>query len=211
MKRTLLYIGIAIVLTSVFLIAGLYIKNDKSYSQEQEAIDFLKEIKSYESDLTIEVNNARESNKYSGKQIYIKDVGYKLVLDDSRTFIFQGDDIKVKSEDGTKSYTVDKSFDEVYKYGFVGEYIGLIYTNEDLKFKRETYDGEECIIITTLIPGNNDNLFRGSMYYSINSHVPKKVVIFDNKDKERVVYTYNKFIWTEKVEDMDLGVEKTNE
>ncbi len=42
------------------------------------------------------------------------------------------------------------------------------------------------------------------MYVSIKDNLPKKLVIYDEKEKERVRYTYDNFNWTEKINDEEL-------
>jgi len=184
----------------------LFIKGRTRTLDEYNAIDSLSEIKVYKSDITIEVINDRETNKYEGFQTYKKDIGYKLDLKDKRSFTFKGDEILVKDKENIKEYTLDKGFDEVFKYGFIGEYIGLIYTNEELEFETETINNSEYFVITTVIPGSNNNIYKGSLYYDIKNNRPKKIIIYDNKGRERIIYTYENFNWTDKVEDVELDL-----
>lgn len=193
----LILIGITIGITTL-------LRSSKNTTEEMRILELLNGIKTYRSSITIEVKNQRNNIKYEGTQVYKKNLGYKLVLNDSRTFIFKGDDIAVKDEESTRAYTLDKSFDEVFKYGFVGEFISLVYTNEELKFEKETIDGKEYYVITTLIPGSNNNIFKGKMYYSIEDYAPKKILILDINNEERVIFTYKNFNWTDKVEDVEL-------
>jgi outer membrane lipoprotein-sorting protein len=205
MKKKLFYtlfiIGICLTIAVALLIKGRAETLD-----EYNAIDSLSEIKAYKSNLTIEVINDRETNKYEGFQTYKKDIGYKLDLKDKRSFTFKGDEILVKDKENIKEYTLDKGFDEVFKYGFIGEYIGLIYTNEELEFETETINNSEYFVITTLIPGSNNNICQGSLYYDIKNNIPKKIIIYDNKGRERIIYTYENFNWTDKVEDVELDL-----
>lgn len=194
---SLILIGIIIGITTLF-------RSSKNTLEEMKILELLNEIKTYRSSITIEVKNQRNNIKYEGIQVYKKNLGYKLVLNDSRTFIFKGDDIAVKDQESTRAYTLDKSFDEVFKYGFVGEFISLVYTNEDLNFEKKTIDGVNYYVITTLIPGSNNNIYKGIMYYSIEDYAPKKILILDINNEERVIFTYKNFNWTDKVEDMEL-------
>lgn len=205
MKKKLFY-TLFIIGICLTIVVALLIKGRAETLDEYNAIDSLSEIKAYKSDLTIEVINDRETNKYEGFQTYKKDIGYKLDLKDKRSFTFKGDEILVKDKENIKEYTLDKGFDEVFKYGFIGEYIGLIYTNEELKFETETINNSEYFIITTLIPGSNNNICQGSLYYDIKNNIPKKIIIYDNKGRERIIYTYENFNWTDKVEDVELDL-----
>lgn len=205
MKKKLFY-ALFIIGICLTIAVALLIKGRAETLDEYNAIDSLSEIKAYKSNLTIEVINDRETNKYEGFQTYKKDIGYKLDLKDKRSFTFKGDEILVKDKENIKEYTLDKGFDEVFKYGFIGEYIGLIYTNEELEFETETINNSEYFVITTLIPGSNNNICQGSLYYDIKNNIPKKIIIYDNKGRERIIYTYENFNWTDKVEDVELDL-----
>ena len=205
MKKRLIY-TLFIIFICITIVMALVIKGRTRTLDEYNVIDSLSEIKAYKSDITIEVVNDRETNKYEGFQTYKKDIGYKLDLKDKRSFTFKGDEILVKDKENIKEYTLDKGFDEVFKYGFIGEYIGLIYTNEELEFETETINNSEYFVITTFIPGSNDNVCQGSLYYDIKNKRPKKIIIYDNKGKERIIYTYENFNWTDKVEDVELDL-----
>lgn len=205
MKKRLIY-TLFIIFICITIVMALVIKGRTRTLDEYNVIDSLSGIKAYKSDITIEVVNDRETNKYEGFQTYKKDKGYKLDLKDKRSFTFKGDEILVKDKENIKEYTLDKGFDEVFKYGFIGEYIGLIYTNEELEFETETINNSEYFVITTVIPGSNDNVCQGSLYYDIKNKRPKKIIIYDNKGRERIIYTYENFNWTDKVEDVELDL-----
>ncbi len=205
MKKRLIY-TLFIIAICLTIAVALFIKGRTRTLDAYNVIDSLSEIKVYKSDITIEVINDRETNKYEGFQTYKKDIGYKLDLKDKRSFTFKGDEILVKDKENIKEYTLDKGFDEVFKYGFIGEYIGLIYTNEELEFETETINNSEYFVITTVIPGSNNNICKGSLYYDIKNNRPKKIIIYDNKGRERIIYTYENFNWTDKVEDVELDL-----
>jgi outer membrane lipoprotein-sorting protein len=42
------------------------------------------------------------------------------------------------------------------------------------------------------------------MYVSIKDNLPKKLIIYDNKSKERIIYTYENFNWAVKIEDKEF-------
>lgn len=199
----ILFIAIGIALVATYLVVFDKIKNIGTYDDYQ-VIEHLNEIRAYTSEVSINVINDKETNVYDGNQKYIRSKGYKLDLNDGRSYIFKGDDIQVKDEQSQRQYTLDKDFDEVFRYGFIGEYLKLIYTNEELNFGKETIENRDYFIITTLIPGSNNNLYEGSMYYDLTTCVPSKIIIYDNNHKERVIYNYSNFNWTDKESDMNM-------
>lgn len=188
----------------VLAIIGVGISKISKPQDPEDIITTLSKKQGYKSDVTIEVVNDMQTLVYKGHQVYKKDVAYKLDLNEGRTFTFRGDEVTVVDKENKRDYKVDKAFDEVLKYGFIGEYIGLIYTNEDIGYKKETINDEELLLIEVLIPGSNRNLFKGIMYVSIKDNLPKKLVIYDEKEKERVRYTYDNFNWTEKINNEEL-------
>ncbi|MEG1256132.1 germination lipoprotein GerS-related protein [Clostridium sp.] len=206
MKKKVAYTLVGIISICIIFAIILGLRGKTETSDEYHVIEALNEIKAYKSNITIEVINDKETNKYEGVQVYKKDIGYKLDLNDSRSFTFKGDEIQVKDNESTREYTLDKEFDEVFKYGFIGEFIGLVYTNEELKFDTEIINNQEYFIIRTLIPGSNNNIYEGSMYYNVNDYVPKKIVIYDNNHRERIVYTYENFNWIDEVDDIELDL-----
>ena len=188
----------------LFVVIGLVFTILSKPHDVNDIVTNLKEIKAYKSDVTIEVMNDMQTLTYKGHQTYKKNLGYKLELSEGRTLTFKGDEITVVDKENGKDYKVDKTFDEVFKYSFIGEYIGLIYTNEEINYKRETINDEELLLIEMLIPGSNRNLYKGIMYVRIKDNLPKKLIIYDNKSKERIIYTYENFNWTIKIEDREI-------
>ncbi len=204
-KKNVITLMVIVGVSLILILGALGIKaRNNNVSDEYHVVELLSEIKAYTSDVTIKVINDKETNVYEGTQRYLKDVGYRLDLSDDRVFIFKGEEIEVKDNESTRQYTLDKNFDEVFKYGFIGEYIGLIYTNEELEFQKEVINNKEYFVITTLIPGSNNNLYEGSMYYDIAEYRPDKIIIYDNKHNERVIYSYKNFNWTDKNSDMNI-------
>ncbi|HBL07168.1 MAG TPA: hypothetical protein DDZ33_09645, partial [Clostridium sp.] len=90
MKKRLTY-TLFIIAICLTIAVALFIKGRTRTLDEYNVIDSLSEIKAYKSDITIEVVNDRETNKYEGFQTYKKDIGYKLDLKDKRSFTFKGD------------------------------------------------------------------------------------------------------------------------
>lgn len=167
-----------------------------------DIIKKVKDVNSYTCNVKIEIINAREKNTYEGIEKYKKNVGCKIQLKD-RTFIFKDEDIGVIDNVSTKDYKVSADFDEVLKYSFLNKYVSLIYTGQKLNFD-EGSNNENILLVDVILTGNNRNLYDGIMYYDVKDNVPKKIVIFDKDNRERVVYTYENFKWTDKIEDTEF-------
>lgn len=190
-KNIFILIAICIVAVTFITIIGLGLKGKTT--DEEHVLEFLGEIKGYTSNVTIEIENDRGKNVYKAQQKYARNIGSKLEFQDGRTYLFKGGDIEVKDNHSGKEYTMDENLDEVLRYSFVSEYTGLLYINEELNFDTETVGDERYFIITTVIPGSNINMCKGSLYYSVDEHLPKKIIIYDNKGNTRVSYTYDNF------------------
>ncbi len=201
-KNSIISLIIIVSFGLIFFIVFRIVGSEKSLDMNS-LIRNIKEVKSYSSNITIEVINSKEKYTYEGIQKYKKDVGGKLELKD-RNFIFKGEDIFVKDKIGSQEYKLSTEFDEVLKYSFIDEYIALIYTNQNLNFQEEETTGEKILLVDVILPGNNRNLYSGVMHYDIRANMPKKIVIYDTNKGERIMYTYENFNWTDKIDDMDL-------
>lgn len=201
LRNSLLAIGSLIVLTIVFfIIRGL----KSSVTEEVQITEYLKNIKAYKSDVIIEVNNSKQNLTYKGKQAYMKSSRYILELENERVFDFNSDQLVVKDKHNNREYALSSDFDEVLKYCFIGEFIGLLYTNEEINYSIDQVDDTQCLAIDLLLPGINKNIHRGVMYINLNNGLPKEFRILDIKGKEKVKCTYENFIELEKIEDYEF-------
>lgn len=201
LRNSLLAIGSLIVLTIVFFtIRGM----KSSVTEEVQITEYLKNIKAYKSDVIIEMNNSKQNLTYKGKQAYMKNSTYILELEDERVFIFNNDQLAVKDKHNNREYTLSSDFDEVLKYCFIGEFIGLLYTNEEINYSIEQMDNTQCLAIDLLLPGINKNIHKGVMYIDLKNGLPKEFRILDIKDKEKIKCTYENFVELEKIEDYEF-------
>lgn len=201
LRNSLLAIGSLIVVTIVFFtIRGM--KN--SVTEEVQITEYLKNIKAYKSDVIIEMNNSKQNLAYKGKQAYMKNSTYILELEDERVFIFNNDQLAVKDKHNNREYTLSSDFDEVLKYCFIGEFIGLLYTNEEINYSIEQMDNTQCLAIDLLLPGMNKNIHKGVMYIDLKNGLPKEFRILDIKGKEKIKCTYENFVELEKIEDYEF-------
>lgn len=186
MKRILL---IVVGLVMCFL-CSCGLKNRET----KDAASYLKELNSYSVDMDIQVKNDKQKLDYSGRQIYAIGLGYRLELNNNRVMIYKGDKIYVSDMNNKQKYVTDKQFDEVLKLSFLGEYIGLLYTNEDIDRSYEVVNNEQYELIGTSIPSNNRNISYGVLYVKVHGKLPEKLIIYDDKDKETFFITYKNFI-----------------
>jgi hypothetical protein len=188
MKRKLLILSIMSLVIFIFL-SGC----NKNVKDTEKAIDYLKNLDSYSCDINMKIQNDKQVINYSGKQFYDKKYGYRFELDKNRILIYKENKIFVKDLQNGLSYDTDKDFDSVFKLCFIGEYIGLIYTNEKIENSFKSINNEEYQIIHLDIPGNNKNISRADLYVSLRDNFPKYLIIYDNKDREKINVEYSNF------------------
>lgn len=187
--RRKLLILCAVFLGLVIILSGC----KKSQKNPNEVTDFLKDLDSYSTDFIMEVKNDKQTIAYEGKQFYNKDLGYRLELGEDRVFIYKSDKIYVNDIKNNVKYTTDKDFDSTYKLSFINEYIMLLYTNEDIKYDFKDIEGKKYQLINLTIPGGNKEISKAVMYVDTKSYLPEWVIIYDEKDQERVKITYKNF------------------
>jgi outer membrane lipoprotein-sorting protein len=185
--------GSSILYTMSFIFLILLIGCGKNVKNTEKTIDYLKNLDTYSCDINMNIQNDKQSVNYSGKQFYDKKYGYRFELEKSRILIYKENKIFVKDLQNGLSYDTNKDFDSVYKLSFIGEYIGLIYTNEKVENSFKNINGEEYQIIHLDIPGNNKNISKADLYVNLKESFPKYLIIYDNKGKQKIHIEYSNF------------------
>lgn len=202
MKKKLLIFPVIFFVFSLILFSCTY-KVDKS----KKSIEFIKNLKSYSCDCVITLENNRQVLEYNCKQYYHRKIGGRIDIDENRVLTYKSDKIYVTDLKSGIKYTLDKDFDTIYKISMVGEYVGLMYTNEEVKTSLKNIDGTEYTIVELLIPGMNRNLYKGKMYINNRDSLPEKLEILDANNKEKVRVTYKQFNPNIELDDKLFNVE----
>ncbi|MBX4263617.1 germination lipoprotein GerS-related protein [Clostridium estertheticum] len=201
-KVSLLFLSLLFVLSSM-----LFTSCDKTPKDTNDITTFLKNMDSYTTNMNMDIKNDKQTINYKAKQSYLKGGGYKLELNKNRVFIYKSDDkIYINDKNNGRSYVQSKSFDEVLKLSFIGEYIGLLYTNEEIKYVTKTVNNIEYTVINLFIPGNNKNINNALLYVNNKSMLPEKMIIYDTSGKEKINITYTNFIANLKIEPKEFNV-----
>lgn len=195
-KKLLLFLGILILLSSVILTS--YNKKPKDTN---DSITFLKNIESYTTEINMDIKNDKQTINYKARQSYLRGGGYKLELNNNRVFIYKNDDnIYISDKNNGAAYVQSKDFDEVLKLSFIGEYIGLLYINEEIKYNIKNINDIEYSVIDLFIPGNNKNVNNALLYVNTKSMLPDRMVIYDINGKEKIEITYTNFLPNVKID-----------
>jgi len=187
MKRSLMIFVVVMV-----SISAIFVGCSKKSSSE-DIIYALKNMDSYTCDVNIDSKNDRQVVSNSGKQYYDKNVGYKFDLGSDRTFTYKNNSIYVNDIKNGSKYTTDMDFDSVYKLTFINEYIGLLYTDEQIKTSIKTKDNVQYVAINLLIPTGNRNMNTAELLVEMNTNLPKYLTIYDEKGNEKLKVTYSNF------------------
>lgn len=198
MKKRLIIILIII----LALLGGLFYKFFylKIAPKNPEAIlSDLKELKSYTSDIHLEIKNSKQTIEENCKQTYNVNVGYRLDIGNHRVWTFFKDKSIVKDLSNSKIYETEKDFDELYKYTFVNQYIYLLFSDEEYEISSAEENGEKYMVVTLSIYGESDNLKKGALYIDEKTNLPYKLLIFNDKDSQVVEVRYENFVENPKI------------
>ena len=195
-KKLLLFLIFLLVLSSTILTAC-----NKKLKNTNDILAYLKNMESYTAEMSMDVKNDKQTINYKARQSYLRGGGYKLELNNSRVFIFKTDDnIYISDKNNGTKYVQSKEFDEVLKLCFIGEYIGLLYTNEEIKYEMQKINDIEYSVINLFIPGGNKNINNALLYVNCKSMLPERLIIYDVKGKEKINITYTNFLSNVKIE-----------
>ena len=195
-KNILLLLSLLLILSSVLLTSC-----GKKPKDTNDITTFLKNMESYTTEMNMDVKNDKQKINYKARQSYLQGGGYKLELNNDRVFIYKNDDnIYISDKNNGTKYVQSKDFDEVLKLSFIGEYIGLLYTNEEIKYVIKNINDIEYTVIDLFIPGSNKNINNALMYVNTKTMLPERLVIYDIKGKEKIEITYTKFLPNAKIE-----------
>jgi outer membrane lipoprotein-sorting protein len=195
-KRLLLLLSLLLILSAIVLTSC-----GEKPKDANDITTFLKNMESYTTEMDMVVKNDKQTINYKARQSYLRGGGYKLELNKDRVFIYKADDkIYITDKNNGIRYTQSKDFDEVLKLCFIGEYIGLLYTNEEIKYVIKNINDIQYTVIDLFIPGNNKNINNALLYVNTKNMIPEKLVIYDVKGKEKIEVIYTNFLPNAKVE-----------
>lgn len=183
-----------VLFTAILLIIISFSACRKKETNPNEAIDYLKALKSYTCDVSIHIKNSVEEREITSKQFYHENYGHRLDIDKNRILLYKKDDIIVRDLNNNLKYTLDKEFDSVLKLSFVDEYIGLLYTDEDIESSFKKIEDRNYQLVQLNIPGNNRNISKAVMYVNLENFHPEKIVIYDIKGNEVLNFMYKNFV-----------------
>lgn len=178
----------------------------KNQINTEDTIDFLKSMQSYSCHVEIKVLNDKQNIVYSGRQVYNKKYGYRFEINNERVLLYIEDKIYVCDLTNNSEYVTDKDFDSLYRLSFIGEYINLLYTDEEIKSTLCNIGREQFQIINLMIPGVNRNLSTAELYVSTADGIPRKLIIYDTDKKKKIEVIYKEFIVNPQVDQKQFNI-----
>lgn len=193
-RATLILLSLILLLFSVFSWGC-----KKRIKSSEDVINHLKSLRSYSADVNITIKNDRQELLYECKQFYDKIQGYRLEIGSDRVQVYKDNKIYVADKKNGAKYILEGDFDQTYSLSFIGKYIGLLYTNETIKYSVKEMEGNRYQVIELLIPGNNRNIHRAEMYINTKTYLPERVIVYDQKNTERILINYKELSANEEI------------
>lgn len=184
-----------LVILGVLITGFLYKQLKGSESIEKIVKDSLTSLK-YSTDITYTYKNSRGDFTEKGTLEYSKENGAKInigyveqIFMDDKIEIHYFEDKEKGIED--KKYTVDKSYDEFYKYFMLNEINN--YLSKDSTVYNRDESNADIILVEFFTESKNINFNKALLKIDSKNKIVKSLTIYDNKNKERVEVTYSNF------------------
>lgn len=195
MKKLLILFAAILSLTAVLF-------GCKSSKEDpNEVLNYLKDLDSYSTSYTMDIINDKQTITYEGKQYFSKSLGYRLEVGQDRNYIYKDNNIYVQDTKNNLKYTLDKNFDDIYKISFIKEYIKLLYTDMEIKHEFKEIQGIKYQLISLTIPGGSREMSKAVLYVDRKTNHPDKILVYDDKGKERRRIVYKNFEANPKLEE----------
>ncbi len=186
MKKFVLILIISILLITI---SGCIFNNKRT----EDITPYLRNIKSYSTDMDMTIQNDKQKLNYVCKQFYAKGLGSRLELNKERVLIYTDDKIYVSDLISGQKYTMDKSSDDIYKISLLNEFIKLLNVNGKTDYTFKEIDGARYELLTTSMPENNRNIDRLVLYVNQKEKSPRALVVYDTKGNEKIRIKYRNF------------------
>ncbi|MCR3760556.1 germination lipoprotein GerS-related protein [Clostridium felsineum] len=193
-KSKKVFIPIGVVVFVMLVLGSVMIYYFINREHEKDVVEYLKDLKSYSCSISMEVKNEKQHIEYNGKQMYRLKSGYRMELNDKkRIMIYKENMVYVQDVENNKTYTLPLKFDDVYNLSFICEYIGMLYTNENIKYSIKSIGGIQYALIKITIPSQNNNMSYGVLYVDLKNKFPTQLKVYDVNNEERLNIEYRDF------------------
>lgn len=203
--KTKLY-HLFILLTIIFFVTTIL----KTY--DNKVVSVISDNKNYYSDVTKSLLNLNtyamsgtvtyisneEKNTYNMLQYGKKDGTYRIeILDDDNskvTTIFDTDTIYQYNDDMKGVVNVSTTEDSERSEIFITKFVENYETSQNVSVMVSNINNSACTVLEADIPGNHYYFASEKLYIDNETLLPKKLVIYDEDNLERIVVEYEQFI-----------------
>lgn len=184
------YLLILLAIISIITCMGCTNKKDEDINKYTS---YLKSLDTYSSNVKVTIKNSKQNVEHNIKQIYSKDEGKYLQVNDERCIWILKDKTMIKDLKNNKVYEQKEEMDYSYKLSFISEYIKRLYVNETVNYSFEKINDCSYALIEFLICDNNRNYEKAVLYLNAENSLPEKVIVYDGEGNESVIIQYNEF------------------
>lgn len=201
LKKSLVYCFIFITILSVGCVKE---KTDEEiYNDIQETIVNMKSY-SCVADITVTGNMAPQSYKMSHMfkapdRCLIRVIEPNYI--EGKTTIYNGKKTMVKQPKINQSWELNSFSNTPEANAFLGSFIYGLSNRESLVLERESVMEEECLVINTVLNGDNYYFKSAKLWMNLKKHHPVKLQIFDKENVLRVDIKYSDFKFNVDLED----------
>lgn len=153
----------------------------------------LNNMNSYSCSADIIITGNKSPAEYSANHLFLKPNKYRIEYEDAKQIIsYDGNKTYIVYPDVDKSIIIkDSKEHEKDRNLFIGYFIQLLFTSEDLQLESDKDGDKDYLVISVDLPGNN--IYRNSQKLWINKNnlKPYKMIVL-NKDGEETVKVYYK-------------------
>lgn len=182
-----------ILLVIILVVVGGLAAYQKFYDvTPEEILEEMFSMKSYETEVTYDVKNARGQFQEKGRIYHDEEVGTKIVLDE-REQLFKDGKIIINYFQDDKTYEVGEDYDEFYRFMFVNKLKDLCNQEHNISYKWNDENKKSEVILELTDLNGNENFKKEVMVIDAKKKVPKEAVIYGRDEAESVVIKFNNF------------------
>ncbi|MGL5617310.1 MAG: hypothetical protein ACRDD2_13985 [Sarcina sp.] len=194
-KKVISIVVMILIVLGILIGYFIYTKLGKEPSLEN-IVEEIITVPKYSTEISYTCKNSRGDFTEEGTLEYSTEIGAKINLGyveqtftDKNIKIHYFEDKEKNIEE--KTYTVDRSYDEFYRYFMINE-LSKYLKLETTLYKLDEVDNN-IIILEFFTDSKNVNFHKVIMKLDKKKKTALSLSIFDNKDKERVEVKYSNF------------------
>lgn len=143
---------------------------------------------------------AKNDGKYLIETIAPEDLKGNIILFDGNMVWQYNPNLDSKISVGDKEKMERK---QICLFTFLENYV----KSKDVALETANIDDSIYSVLEAKIPGDNKYFDSEKLFINNETKTPEKLVIYDDNGKERILVTYNNFVYNPKIEDSKFNIE----